>query len=342
MTTPAPEAAPPVDAALATAHHLLALADDVEPEEVEALAVSRFADAGWRGPRALGLTGEAVLTGPWSVDAATRDALRLPTETAQVLLLRCPVQRGGPAPAPLADLDPKLRAFADGVPLGLESDAVDFLLAAAQRLGGVVRVAGTGAVLAPDPDADVNLLVHAPVWLDPDALVAALHHALPAFELVMDLVEPDLSTDLPPAAPPASGVERLDEGRRAWIHAESRAFDEDVLSRPIVLDAYGGAADLGPDGLVEVTVDGQDEVPLALQGLAWTRSGVVVYALRWWPPGEQARPASALAPAARAAAGRVRAAVESAALALHAAVGGEITDEAGFLIDPESLAPETS
>lgn len=335
--SPEDDDAPLLEAELAFAHHLLALPDDVEPDEVEALAVSRFAEAGWRGPRTLALTGEAVLTGPWPVDDDARDALRLPTEATQGLLLRCPVLRSGPPPDHLSELDPKLRAFRDGAPVGLESEAIDFLLAAAQRLGGVLRIAGSGVVLAPDPDADVNLVVYAPVWLDPDALVVTLRPALPTFELAMDLIEPELPREAPPPSPPVPGADTLDEGQRAWIHAESRAYDEAALAEPIVLDAFGGAADLGPDGLVEVTVDGQDTVPLVLNGLSWTRSGVVVYHLRWWPPDERAARDPDPPPQIRSARARARAAVEAAARALRATVGGEITDEAGFLIDPESL-----
>lgn len=335
----ADDGAPHLDADLAFSHHLLALTADVESEEVEALAVSWFEGAGWRGPRALALAPDAVLTGPWPVREAARAALRLPVDCEQAYLLRCPVLRGAPPPERMAAVDPKGRAFRDGMPFGVESEAVDFLQAAARRLGGVLRVAGSGAVITPDPDGDVNLWVYSPVWLDPEALLAAVRPALPMLELAMDLGDP-VVPEVPPPPPAVEGIEPLDEGERQWLHAEARAFDEAVLAQPPVLDAYGAAADLGPDGLIEVAVEGEEAVPLVLRGLSWAEEGVVAYALRWWPSEEDALYDPDPSPEMRAARARARAYVESAAGALHAAVGGEITDESGFLIDPETLVPD--
>jgi len=67
---------------------------------------------------------------------------------------------------------------------------------------------------------------------------------------------------------------------------------------------------------------------------------VIAYALRWWPADEEALYSPTPSRAFRAARGRVRAKIERAALALYATVGGEITDESGFLVEPESLAEE--
>lgn len=329
------DAAPALDAGLAFAHHLLVLAEDVYAEDVEALAASRFEGAARRGPRLLALTGDAVLTGPWAVDDAARAALALPAEAALAYLLRAPVLRGAPPSDAAITQDARARAFADGMPFGVEGDAVDFLVAAARRLGGAVRIAGSGQVVVPDPDSDVDLWVYAPVWLDPQALLAVVGPALPGLTLAMDLAEDPAVADVPPP-PPVPGFEPLDEGERAWLHAEARAFDEAALAAPAVLDAYGAAAGF-PGGVIEVSVEGEEAVPLALRGLEWTEGGVVAYALRWWPAGDGALADPPTAEARRARA-QARALIEVAARALLAAAGGEVADESGFLIDPETIA----
>ncbi len=327
-----------LDADLAFGHHLLALGDDVDPAEVEALAVSWFEGAGWLNEHALALTDESVLTGPWRVPDSARPALRLAPDVVQVFLLRCPVLRGSPPPQHLVDPNGLTGAFREGLPQGVEGDALDFLLAAARRLAGAVRIAGSGAILTPDPDADVNLCVFAPIWLEPDALIAAVRPALPSVRLAMDLE--DFTPPEVPAAPPTTEVEPLADGEREWLHAESRAFDEAALAQPPVLDAYGAVAELGDDGLIEIAVEGEERVPLVLRALDWAEEGVIAYSLRWWPADEEAMYAPTPSRAFRAARGRVRARLEAAALALYAVVGGEITDEVGFLIEPESLAEE--
>jgi hypothetical protein len=327
---------PVLDVDIAFGHHLLALGPDVEPDEVEMLAMSWFPRAGWVGDRVLALTEDAVLTGPWSVDAGVRRALRLRTDTTQAYLLRCPVLRGGAAPAHLAAADPLTRAFRDGVPHGVEAEALAFLLAAARRLAGALRAAGSGAVLVPDPAADVNLLLHSAVWLDPDALVATLRPVLPAVRLATELA--DFAPRAAPIVPEVPGLEPMDEGEREWLHAEAEAFDEAALSGPAVLDAYGAVADLGEDGILEVAVAGEEHIPLVLERLDWTASGVVAYSVQWWPPDEEAAAAEVPDAAFRAARERARADVERAARALYEAAGGELTDESGFLVEPESLA----
>ena len=329
------DGAPALDADLAYAHHLLALGDDVDPAEVEALAVSWFAHAGWVADYALALTEDAVLTGPWMVPDEARPSLRLGPEVAQVFLLRCPVQRGGPPPPHLLDPNGLTGAFREGLPVGVESDALDFLLAAARRLAGSVRIAGSGAVLTPDPDSDVNLCVYTPIWLEPDALVAALQPVLPTVHLAMDLADFTPPESVP--TPDEAEVEPLPEGELEWLHAEARAFDEAAMAQPAVLEAYGAVADLGGDGIIEIAVEGEDTAPLVLRGLDWAEDGVIAYALRWWPADEEALYSPTPSRAFRAARGRVRAKIERAALALYAAVGGEITDESGFLVEPESL-----
>lgn len=331
-----------LDLDLAFAHHLLVVDDDVAAQEVEALARSWFPRPAWVADHALQLSGDAVLTGPWTVSPEDRAALRLPDEDAVAYLLRCPVQRGGPAPSELAGAVGLSEAFEAGLPVGLEADVLAFLLAAARRLGGALRVAGSGMVLRPDPASEVNLWVHSPVWLEPEALVAVLQPTLPGLRLAMELDEHAVAPA--PAETPDVGGEDpervLDEGERAWLHAEAAAFDEAALAQPQVFEAYGAVADLGEDGLLEVAVEGEEVIPLALRGLDWTHGGVVSYLVRWWPAQEGALAVPDPGPELLAARARARRLVERAAVALHDAAGGEVTDESGFLVDPATFEPD--
>jgi len=161
---------------------------------------------------------------------------------------------------------------------------------------------------------------------------------LPTVHLAMDLADFTPPESVP--APEAAEVEALPEGELEWLHAEARAFDEAALAQPPVLEAYGAVADLGADGIIEIAVEGEDTAPLVLRGLDWAEEGVIAYSLRWWPADEEALYSPTPSRAFRAGRGRVRAKIERAALALYATVGGEITDESGFLVEPESLAEE--
>ena len=330
---------PLLDRGLAAPRHLLVLSAEVSPEEVEALAVSHFDDAGWVAPHTLRLTGEALLTGPWQLDDAVRAALDLPAWADSAMLLRCPVQRGGAVPPELRGLGGLLDAFPEGEPVGLERRALDHLLAQARRLAGALRVAGTGTVLVPDPASAVDLTVHTTVWLPPDACLQVLAPVLPGLttdggEQTAPVPVDRLDVGLAPQR--AAAVAELDEGERAWLHAEADALDAAVLSEPQVLDGYACAAPV-PGGLVEVGVAGSEHTPLVLRGEPWARGGVISYEVRWRPDD----PATALGPRPPLALRRQREQtarlVERVVLALHGAVGGAIVDDDGFLVAPETL-----
>lgn len=288
----------PLVRALAEPHHLLVLPADIHPDELEALAVSRSETAGWTGEADLRLAPGVHLTGPWSLDADLRTAFDLPAWSAEAYLLRCPVQRGGPLPAELRGIDPLLDAFPEGVPVGVEQESLDHLRAFARRLGGALRLAGSGAVVVPDPEAATDLTVLAPVWLDHDACLQVLEQSLPHVRSLLD--------DVPDAA----------------------AAD---------LQGYGIVSELAGGDLVELIASGSARTPTVLRGEEWAADGVVTYELRWRP----ARPETAFAArpplGQRRARSEAAALIERAAVALHAVVGGEISDDDGFLVDPADL-----
>ena len=336
------DAAPVLDRSLAEPRHLLALPSDVTPDEVEALAVSRFDDAGWTGPSSLRLTGPALLTGPWRLDDALRQALDLPGWAVTAMLLRCPVQRSAPVPRELLGLGGLLDAFPDGEPVEVEGEVLRHLLAQARRLGGALRLAGTGAVLVPDPATAVDLTVHAPVWLDPDACREVLTTVLPGVRLLHE----DLTTDAVAAEPQRPDIPTgLDDDERAWLHAEAAALDRAVLAQPQVLDGYAAVAPVGPDratagDMLEIGVAGDVPPAPVLRALPWARAGVVTYEVRWRPADPQAALGARPSLAARRHRDAGRRAVERAARALHEVVGGELVDDDGFLVAVDSLTPD--
>ncbi len=330
---------PLLDRALAEPRHLLVLSSEVHPDEVVALAVSHFDDAGWVGPGVLRVTREAQLTGPWRVDETLRSALDLPAWAAAAMLLRCPVERSAPVPPELRGLGGLLDAFPEGEPVGLERRVLEHLLAQSRRLAGALRVAGTGTVLVPDPASAVDLTVHTTVWLEPGACARVLTPVLPGLCLPDDPEPPEPTADRRAVAVSpqrARAVAQLDEGERAWLHAEADALDAAVLSRPQVVEGYAHEAPV-PGGVLEVGVAGDEHTPAVLRGLPWARGGVISYEVRWRPD----EPAVALGPrpplALRRHREEVRGAVERVVLALHAAVGGEVVDDDGFLVAVETL-----
>ena len=131
--------------------------------------------------------------------------------------------------------------------------------------------------------------------------------------------------------------EPLDDETRRALHARADDHDIEALRAPMVLDAYGLVADLNVDGTVTVEVTGEERLPLLVRDLPWAASGAVCYHVRWDAPdlveAQQEFPQAAHVVARRRAADLVA----RLAGAIHAATGGEIADEADFLLDPEDL-----
>lgn len=129
-----------------TCRHALVLADDVTPEEVEALAVSLHEQAGWVGASRLQLFPGVELHGPWTLGERARSRLSLPQWADSLMLLECEPERSGPLPVELADTDLWGGAFGLGQPAGAELAALRSLRAIAWRLAGAL-------LLAADPPA---------------------------------------------------------------------------------------------------------------------------------------------------------------------------------------------
>ncbi|MDR1393446.1 MAG: hypothetical protein LBJ62_05715 [Bifidobacteriaceae bacterium] len=324
--------------ALAETHHLLALASDIDSREIALLASTRWR----RVEQAMGeisVSRYSSLFGPYTVGAGLGASLGLPRGLHQAWIANTLTERGEP-PLP-GSLDPTgvSRTFPSGLPVREERRVVDFLVAAARRLGGVVRFHGTGLMVAPVPDGALDLSVYSPLWLEPDAALVTARSVVPRFELAIDwhaFVPED-------CAPPASQPDYLDlslelePDQRTDLLARAAAHDRATLSGEQSLDRFALTADLGPAGTLVIEISGVEQPPGALREVGWAEQGAVEYRVRWIPL-EPSHLLMEFPPAghclARAQMANLLAGI---ARVVHHTVGGEVLDSDGFPIDPADL-----
>ncbi len=317
----------------ARSHHLLLLADEVDPSEIEALALSIWDAAAWEGAGRLRLTGGARLEGPWRVDLDARKALGTPAALTNVWVLHCPTGRRTPVPKALADVDEWARVFPEGTPTGLEYRVLTALKRMARRLGGALRVADSGALVAPDPDSAVSLTVYTPRWLDPADLRAILTGEFP------DVVD-SREVSSPEAAVPRAVEERIHEIEKSIGPVRTDIVTKIERAREKALAAERAAAVVSGYALLTPIANRSDlmiEVhpvptpPAVLRWESWTTGVIIEYVLRWLPGGTMTVPTGA-SRAARLERMRSARDIERAAGLVVGAVGGSVVDEDGFLV----------
>ena len=323
-------AAPSLD--LLRSRHVLAVAEDVLAEEVESLVLSRHPSAVRTESDVLTLGAGVHLSGPFPLDGGAHRDLGLPAWVVALYLLTCPPDRGHPVPAELAATGGLLGAFADAEVRGTEREMLELLLAMGRRLGALVRTS-TGQVLEPEEWAGVDLTVHAPVWLYPDALVHVLTPALPGVQALTDVQPAD--APVPPVTGRPDTAPGLDDGERAWLHAEADAYDAHALAQPEVLESYGTIWRYPSGGVITASVAAADQVPVVLAGADWAREGgVLAYELRWYPADDQQWHRDPVPAGLRTECADARERIEAAGRAVLAAAGGQATDDDGFLVQP--------
>ncbi|MBC7292164.1 MAG: hypothetical protein H5T83_12625 [Actinotalea sp.] len=350
-------------------HHLLLLPADVGHDEVEVLAASRFPHARWEtvpstvAPRSAGARGlrapepppgvlrlsrHSTLVGPFTLSTLAAAALGVPTSAGVAYRLQAPVERGA-APLPGGgDRDGLRRAFPDGLPVRDEERTLGWLLAAARRLGGAVRTAGptaahtrteaspTATVLVPDPAAAVDLTVWSDVWLEPEAALAVMRRAVP--RAYLNLPAPSWGGPPPGTGTRAvPGGDALDEAQRRALHAAADERDIATLTQPPPMTAYGCLADLELDGILALEVSGETRLPPVIAAVPWAERGAVAYRVHWEPPDVEELHAERPSLPHKVARGRALPLVAAVARAVHTAVGGEVTDEMEFVVDPADL-----
>lgn len=326
---------------LRRARHVLVVPAGVEIEEIEMLALSRFAGTRWLrepavtpeglvDPGAIRTSRHTTLVGPYAPPGSGGMIGGFAFD------VDCPRERGA-APVPgTGDRDGIGRAFAAGLPVREEARVVSWLVAAARRLCGLVLF-DDAVVVRPDPEAQIDLTVYSDVWLAPQAalaLVGAVDDRAVFAPTGVDWAGP------PPGTGEGSlpGGVALDPRQREALHAAADEFDIAALRSDAPASGYAVHVDLGPDGLVAVEIGGEELLPVSLRGLPWADGGAVAYRVRWHP--EQAEQLELEEPSIEHRAQRARAAQTVAAVTsvIHEAARGEITDAADFLVHPEDLA----
>jgi len=380
-------------------HHLLAVPPNVEPDELEVLAVSRFGRATWESegsdgsrPRtgvlpavtaALGIRRVepamprlrlgrlSSLVGPYQLQPSGAVALGLPLSSDTVWLAQTLHERGEPPFSGGGDRDGMRRAFPEGLPIREEERVVRWMIDAARRLGGAVRVHDSGAVIAPDPSTAVDLTVMTTQWPSAQMVLARVRRVVPRAQMsgevydhpwsfdahttgptgpatrptpVVDRAPPgryqrDRSRPLDPAARAAHEILNLhgvaDPTARRRLLAESEAYDQMMTGQQA--EGWGIEVDLGLDGMVEVHPEHLEEVPTVLKAAPWAADGIVALRVRWHPHDPEQGHAERPSAEHRVARGRAVPLVNAIAVALWDAFDGEIADESEFLVHPEDL-----
>lgn len=320
------------------ARHALVVGPEVDAEEIECLALSRYPGARWLTAPAAGAPGVLRLNRHTHVAGPYAPGGPLPGEDrAGVYDVTCPRERGDAPHPEQSDRDGLARTFADGLPVREEDRVVQWLVAAARRLHGsvVVDVDGVQRVLTPDPAARIDMTVFSDVWLAPDAALTVVRG--------IDRRASYAAGGVPWAGPPAGiitaalpAVEALEPEVRDYVHRRAEDADVEALTADAPPTGYAIHLDLREDGLIAVEIGGEETLPTSLRGLPWADAGAVAYRVRWLPADddlEEERPALAH----RVARGRAAPRVGAVAAALHRAAGGEIVDESEFLVAPEDL-----
>lgn len=322
-----------IDVDWALSHHVLLVGESVEPDELEALAVSVWDTAGWAGPGMLRLAGGAAVQGPWAVDTEVRRILGVSAGMTRAWVLVCPPARGAAPTESVRSTDVWAHAFPGGMPVGIELKVLLTLRRVARRLGGALRIQGSGDIISPDPDSAVNLSVYSPRWMDPSAMIRLL---TPEFPTVID------SRDVP-VAPLSSAEERRQVERIAALAQTidplskkvERSLSEDrrrAQSGPQVVDGYAVLAPAGNKSELMVEARAVSRPPQVLRWEPWTNAQILEYRVRWLPgPGIDVVSASG-SRAARLERLRSAQSIERAAALVVDAVGGSVIDEDGFLV----------
>lgn len=337
-------------------HHVLAFHGQAGPQELEVLAKSRFPRAEWErdastmllrpvtGSRpetpppstgTLRLSRHSTLRGPYSVDRGTGMETGLPAGTAY--LIDAPVERGEcPWPGG-GDRNGLGRAFPDGLPVRDEARVLDWAIAVARRLGGVLRIGpradGTpGVLLTPDSSAAVDLTVWSELWLDPEATLAVMSQVLPRAYLNLS----GCRWGGPPRGTgdrPVRGAEVLTVEQRAGLHLAADDYDIAALKDPAPMRGYGAVADLALDGMVALEVSGETTLPPVVKSHPWAVHGAVAYRIKWEAADLHDLESEYPSPQHRVARDRAAPLVAEVARGVYAAVGGVITDMMEFEVD---------
>lgn len=326
-----------LDPSVVAEKHLLVVSSEVDPRELEALAVSIWEDAAWISPGNLRLTGDVRLSGPWRINKEIRTEIGTPARLEQAWILEVPQVRTKAAPDFLQKTDPVAAAFPDGMPAGQEFEIIQALQRMARRLAGAIRVSPSGALIEPDADSAVMINVYAPRWVDEEDLAQLLRPYFP------DIVNSQDVDKLPPIDSPERVEAReklalkidIPENEMARIAEITRAADEKALQEDYVVRGYSLIASAGNKSRIHVTVTPAQYIPSTLRFEQWPQGTAVEYGIQWIPPhiyvDKMLKPGRAV----RFERNRVKDQIEMIATLISRSTNGYMLDEDQFLLADE-------
>src|SRR5512144_2743140 len=243
----------------------------------------------------LGRTGQAALgrhsaiSGPYELSMEDAVDAAVPMPWTVVYALSAPIEREDPPLPGVDDRDGFAHAFQQGLPWREEGRALQLLVALARRVGGAVRIAGragSDALIQPDPDRAVDVVLHSPYWLDPDVLLGVVQRVLPTAQLEIegeDWNGPSDGAYSGALAAPYLIETPLSERDLSQLHHHADQVDLSVMAEDHVIDGFAVAAEIGRDGAIEVLVHVGREREPAVAGQLWADRPFVTYEVRWAP-----------------------------------------------------------
>lgn len=346
--------------------HLLLVPSSTPAEVVAEFVAARVDDADLASGSAQ-VGRRSAIAGPVHLTPEAAAAAGVPGAWDTAYRLVAPRERDAGAYALIADAGERARwqyAFPDGRPYREEGDLVALGLELARRLSGALRVAGTNAVLVPDPDRDVDLSVWSRHWVDAERLLGLLAPVLR--DARVDRPDPvgshrappgdvDLWT-IDPADPRAEERHReldlaLTDDLLNRIDEHAETADARALAAPDILDGYAIAG----DGGVTIGVRREGLVPAWIRGRIAEQDGtgpidgptgdgvrpepvaVANYDVRWWPFDLSQLGLENPTIAHRIAREQVRPVMRACARVIAEATHGLVLDAGGFPIDRYEL-----
>lgn len=273
----------------ACANHLLLLSDEVDPEEIEALALSMWDGAAWVGPGRLQLVEGAQLEGPWGIDFDMRQRLKTPAAFTKAWVLRTPPTPRKAVPAELLAAEDWAPYFPpDGVPVGVEYRILVALKRVARRLGGALRVHDSGRIMHPDPDSSVSLSLYTSTWLDPDDLLRFLK---PYFPGIIDSRDVPVTPTQPGSLPSRRSLHQRAGADTAHQPSEAASTPPQATTAPsahqwpgqAVVSGYALLAPIANRSRLMLRVHQVSTAPQVLRWESWTSGVIIEYAFTWLP-----------------------------------------------------------
>ena len=340
LPEPEPEVNEGITIAELASQHLLLVPTTVDVDAVSGLLRDRLPNSDLAGAGEIAFGRHSRLTGPYELSLEDAVDAAVPMPWTVCYCLEAPVEREGPPIPGVDDRDGFTYAFPDGLPWRDEGRALHLLVSLARRIGGAVRVGGSLDLILPDPDRAVDYIVHSPTWLEPDVLLGVVSRELPGAVLAVEGEEwggptDDVYSGLTVAADVPDDPLTQQDLYELHSHADQR--DIQVLGDPDVIDAFAIAAEVGPDGTVEILVHLGDADVAAAARQPWGTGEFVTYEVRWVNPDPAEREKRYPSEQFLASRARVAPLVAHTARAIIEACGGIVIDEDGFQVDRYGL-----